>query len=76
MAQRRLFLIAHERICARQSSGSLGPLTGLPNKALRDRLQQAIARARRSKEQFAVLFFDLDHFKTINTHAPSMAIGC
>ena len=48
-------------------AASLDAPTGLPNQALlRDRLQQALACARRSKEQFAVLFLDLDHFKTIN----------
>jgi len=71
--QQRLFLIAHERTADEIGSQatSLDPLTGLPNQPLlRDRLQQALARARRSKEQFAVLFLDLDHFKTINeTHA-------
>jgi diguanylate cyclase (GGDEF)-like protein len=43
-------------------------LTGLPNRALlMDRLEQAIARAQRAREaRFAVLFLDLDHFKTIN----------
>jgi diguanylate cyclase (GGDEF)-like protein len=43
-------------------------LTGLPNRALlMDRLEQAIARAQRAQEaRFAVLFLDLDHFKTIN----------
>ena len=75
-AQRRWFLIAHERTAGAlgNQAAPLDSLTGLPNKALlRDRLQQAIARARRSKEQFAVLFLDLDHFKTINdTHAPSV----
>ena len=43
-------------------------LTGLPNRALlMDRLEQSIARAQRTADaRFAVLFLDLDHFKTLN----------
>jgi diguanylate cyclase (GGDEF)-like protein len=42
-------------------------LTGLPNRTLfYDRLNQAIARAKRDKESVAVLFLDLDGFKKIN----------
>ncbi len=42
-------------------------LTGLPNRALfQDRLQQAIARARRDGRGFALMFIDMDHFKAIN----------
>jgi diguanylate cyclase (GGDEF)-like protein/PAS domain S-box-containing protein len=42
-------------------------LTGLPNRRLfYDRLNQAIARARRRKGKAAVLFLDLDRFKHIN----------
>jgi len=43
-------------------------LTGLPNRALLvDRLEQSIARAQRTNSsRFAVLFLDLDHFKTLN----------
>jgi diguanylate cyclase (GGDEF)-like protein/PAS domain S-box-containing protein len=43
-------------------------LTGLPNRALfMDRLGQAAERAKRHDEcRFAVLFLDLDRFKTIN----------
>ncbi|MDZ4075806.1 MAG: GGDEF domain-containing protein [Hylemonella sp.] len=42
-------------------------LTGLANRRLlEDRLKQALARANRDKTQFAVLFLDLDNFKTLN----------
>lgn len=42
-------------------------LTGLPNRlALRSRLEQALDRARHDKIGLAVLFIDMDRFKTIN----------
>lgn len=42
-------------------------LTGLPNRAmLTDRLNQALARAKRRSRQLAVMFLDLDRFKLIN----------
>lgn len=42
-------------------------LTGLPNRTLfMDRLSLALKRSRREKHLFAVLFLDLDRFKTIN----------
>ncbi len=42
-------------------------LTGLANRTLfYDRSAQALARCRRYGEFFAILFFDLDHFKDVN----------
>lgn len=42
-------------------------LTRIPNRQLfYDRLDQAIARAKREKKSFALLFVDLDGFKAIN----------
>jgi len=43
------------------------PLTGLPNRRmLVERLQHALASSSRSGKRGALLFIDLDHFKTIN----------
>lgn len=43
------------------------PLTGLPNRMLfADRLAQGLARARRERQQLAVMFVDLDRFKYVN----------
>jgi len=42
-------------------------LTGLPNRALlKDRLEQAIARAQRNDESVGIMFVDLDRFKLVN----------
>ncbi len=63
----RMFIelnIARER--ARQLA-SYDELTGLANRTLfHDRLEQAVAAARRNRDRLAVLFFDLDDFKQIN----------
>ncbi len=43
------------------------PLTELPNRLLfQDRLLQAIAHAKRSHDQLAIMFMDVDHFKNLN----------
>ncbi len=43
------------------------PLTELPNRnLLQERMDQSLARAKRQKDQFAVMFMDLDNFKTVN----------
>ncbi|MBI5922242.1 MAG: diguanylate cyclase [Betaproteobacteria bacterium] len=42
-------------------------LTGLANRTLfTDRLQQAVAKARRDKNNLALMFIDLDEFKPVN----------
>jgi len=43
------------------------PLTDLPNRfALMERLEQSLSSAKRSGEKIAILFIDLDRFKSIN----------
>ncbi|HZE97794.1 MAG TPA: EAL domain-containing protein [Planctomycetota bacterium] len=42
-------------------------LTGLPNRQLfQDRLRHAVSKAERDRASLAVLFIDLDNFKTVN----------
>ncbi len=42
-------------------------LTGLPNRSMfRQRLEHAVTKAAREGNQVLLLFFDLDHFKTVN----------
>ena len=43
------------------------PLTGLANRRMfNQRVEQVVARAQHTNEQFALLFVDLDHFKNVN----------
>jgi diguanylate cyclase (GGDEF)-like protein len=67
MRNQRMFLelnIARER--ARQLA-TYDQLTGFANRALfQDRLEQAVASARRNRHRLAVLFVDLDEFKLVN----------
>ena len=46
---------------------TIDTLTGLPNRStLTDRIERAIHSSRRQRSLFAILFMDLDGFKTIN----------
>lgn len=55
----------NERLAQRMAS--YDALTGLPNRMLLgDRLQQALAIAKRDKAHLALMFIDLDKFKPIN----------
>jgi diguanylate cyclase (GGDEF)-like protein len=56
---------AFETMLARQALHD--PLTGLANRTLLvERVERALARARRRPGEAALLFLDLDHFKVIN----------
>jgi diguanylate cyclase (GGDEF)-like protein/PAS domain S-box-containing protein len=69
-ANQRLEIEVGERKMAEQRARHLAdhdPLTGLPNRRLlEDRLTQALALSYRNRKQTAVMFVDLDRFKTIN----------
>jgi diguanylate cyclase (GGDEF)-like protein/PAS domain S-box-containing protein len=55
-AEQRIWHVAHH-----------DALTGLPNRALlHDRLEQALVQAGRNQGRLAVMFLDLDRFKSIN----------
>ena len=60
--------IARKRTEARLARQALhDPLTGLPNRALLlDRLNVAVARSHRRPTSLALLFLDLDGFKSVN----------
>ena len=59
-----------ERIASQERIRQLAyfdPLTNLPNRRLlQDRAEQALASVEREGKQLALMFIDLDHFKTIN----------
>lgn len=50
-----------------QQAAAVDTLTGLATfRVLRDRIQFEVERSKRNGEGFAVIFLDLDHFKTVN----------
>ncbi len=58
--------LKHAELRLRQQAGH-DPMTGLPNRNfLRDYLEHALARARRTESRAAVLLLDLDRFKGVN----------
>jgi diguanylate cyclase (GGDEF)-like protein len=60
-------LAAHQRDEQLKYRANHDDLTGLPNRALLiERMNQEMAHARRNGKQLAVLFLDLDRFKSIN----------
>ncbi|MDH5392486.1 MAG: diguanylate cyclase [Gammaproteobacteria bacterium] len=69
----QIFAVAHD-VTARKkvekvvnNKASYDQLTGLPNKVLfNDRLHLELAQAKRDASIFAVMYLDLDGFKTIN----------
>jgi diguanylate cyclase (GGDEF)-like protein len=71
--QNAMARLATENMRVRQSLSQIerlahhDALTGLPNRVLaRDRFDQAASQARRSHTKAALLFLDLDNFKTVN----------
>lgn len=56
--------VAHATI---QKQALTDPLTGLPNhRAIMKHLEKEVGRTQRFAHSFSLLFFDLDHFKTLN----------
>ncbi len=71
--RRALYSLEEENQRVRQTQAHIqhlaghDPLTGLVNRlSARDRFEQALAQARRNQTMVALLFLDLDNFKTVN----------
>lgn len=68
--RRMLFAQSHSIQEERERQEKLAmhdPLTELPNRnLLEERMERSLARAKRQNNQFAVMFIDLDNFKSVN----------
>lgn len=63
-AEKRALVDSHDRI---EVLAHRDTLTNLPNRALaKDRLEQLLLQAKRNQTMAAVMFLDLDNFKTVN----------
>jgi diguanylate cyclase (GGDEF)-like protein len=63
----RALRLVTERTAELRHQASHDPLTGLPNRTLiMDRISQLLARSRRSGNEGAALYVDLDGFKNVN----------
>ncbi len=50
-----------------QAMATTDPLTGLPNhRSVMSRIEEELSRCKRTQDTCAILFVDLDHFKSIN----------
>ncbi|MGH3077472.1 MAG: putative bifunctional diguanylate cyclase/phosphodiesterase [Gaiellaceae bacterium] len=60
-------VVLNWRLGRAHSHAMRDPLTGLPNRVLlEDRIDQALRRARRTREPFTLIVVDLDGFKDVN----------
>ena len=63
----RLYSELEQKNLTLQAMATTDPLTGLPNhRTVMSRIEEELSRCKRTQETCAILFVDLDHFKSIN----------